>query len=81
MEFPKLSILGWLSKKVEEVDTAKWGTREKEANLDIKELFVSLFEKLNLYFLVAATPGFADQAQFTFGDVYEVDNFWYFLLS
>jgi hypothetical protein len=43
------------------------------------ELFVSFFEKLNLYFLVAATPGFANQAQFTFGDGYRVDNIWYFL--
>jgi hypothetical protein len=33
---------------------------------------------LNLYFLVAATPGFADQAQFTTGD-YQSDNLFYFL--
>jgi hypothetical protein len=79
MEFPKLSILGWFKKELEEADTAKWDTREEEANLDIKKLFVSLFEKLNLYFLVAATPGFADQGQFTFGDGYRVENLWYFL--
>jgi hypothetical protein len=42
-------------------------------------LFVSLFEKLILYFLVAATPGFAHQDQFTFGDGYEVLNLFYFL--
>jgi hypothetical protein len=34
---------------------------------------------LNLYFLVAATPGFADQGQFTFGVGYRVDNLFYFL--
>jgi len=34
---------------------------------------------LNLYFLAAATPGFADQAQFTLGDGYEVQNIFYFL--
>jgi hypothetical protein len=62
------------------MDTAKWDTREEEANLGIKELFVSLFEKLNFYLLVAATPGFADQAQFTVGCGYQVDNLYYFLL-
>ena len=50
-----------------------------EANLEWELLFVSLFEKLNLYFLVAATPGFAKQPQFTFGRGYEVDNLYYFL--
>ncbi|CBY16104.1 unnamed protein product [Oikopleura dioica] len=29
--------------------------------------------------LSAATPGFANQGQFTFGNGYEVDNLWYFL--
>ena len=42
-------------------------------------LFVSLFEILKLYFLVAATPGFADESQFTFGDGYGVLNLFYFL--
>ena len=79
MEFQKLSILGWFTKQLEEMDTAKWDTRGEEANLEIKELFVSLFEKLNLYFLVAATPGFADKGQFTVGDGYQVNNLWYFL--
>jgi hypothetical protein len=45
----------------------------------MKMLFVSLFGKLNLYFLVAATPGFAFQAQFTVGNGYEVINLFYFL--
>jgi hypothetical protein len=79
MEFPKLSILGWFTKQLEEMDTAKWDTREEEPNLKIKLLFVSLFEKLNLYFLVAATPGFAWQMQFTLGNGYRVDNLDYFL--
>jgi len=34
---------------------------------------------LNLYFLVAATPGFAYTRQFTFGNGYKVDNLFYFL--
>ena len=79
MEFPKLSILGWFAKKQEEADTGKWDTQEEEANLEIDLLFVSLFEKLNLYFLVAATPGFADQGQFTNGNGYRVRNLFYFL--
>jgi hypothetical protein len=33
---------------------------------------------LNLYFLDAATPGFADQAQFTVGLGYEVTNLFSF---
>ena len=78
MESQKLSILDWFWKELEEMDTAKWDTREEEANLEIIVLSVSLFEKLNLYFLVAATPGFASQAQFTFGG-YKVNNIWYFL--
>ena len=57
----------------------KWATREKEANLEITVLFVSLFEKSSLYFLVAATPGFADQNQFTFGNGYRVYNIFFFL--
>ena len=79
MEFPKLSILGWFTKTLEEKDTAKWAAREEEANLKLNLLFVNLFEKLDLYFLVAATPGFADHAQFTNGEGYRVDNLWYFL--
>ena len=79
MEFPKLSILGWFANQLVEVDTAQWDTREEEANLEIVLLFVSLFEKLKIYLLVAATPGFADQAQFTVGTGYQVDNLWYFL--
>ena len=79
MEFQKLSILGWFAKDLEEVDTAKWDTREEAPNLDIIVLFVSLFEKLKLYFLVAATPGFAHQAQFTNGIGYLVRNLFYFL--
>ena len=50
-----------------------------EANLEAILLFVSLFEKSNLYFLAAATPGFADQRQFTFGAGYKVVNLFYFL--
>jgi hypothetical protein len=61
------------------MDTAKWDTQEEEANLEFKLLFVSLFEKLNVYFLDAATPGFADQAQFTVGLGYEVTNLFFFL--
>ena len=79
MEFQKLSILGWFAKKLEEMDTAKWDTRGEEANIEINLLFVSLFKKISLYFLVAATPGFANQAQFTFGDGYGVNNLFYFL--
>ena len=78
MEFQKLSILGWLLKKLEEMDTAKWATQEEEANLRIKLLFVSIFEQLNLYFLVAATPGFAYQGQFTYGRGYRVENLYYY---
>ena len=94
MESPKLSILGWFTKQLEEMDTAKWATREEEANLHINVLFVSFFEKMNLTpffqvdpkffginscFLVAATPGFASQNQFAFGRGYGVNNSWYFL--
>ena len=79
MEFPKLLILGWFGKEQEEADTDKRDTLGMEANLDMALLFVSLFEKFNLYFLVAATPGFADQEQFTGGYGYEVDNLFYFL--
>ena len=79
MEFQKLLILGLFGKKLEEADTAKWATQDMEANLEIHLLFVSLFEKLNLYFLVAATPGFAWQGQFTTGEGYFVDNLYYFL--
>ena len=50
-----------------------------EPNLDVDLLFVSLFEKLNLYFLVAATPGFAFQQQFTCGKGYRVTNLYFFL--
>ena len=58
---------------------AKWVTREKEANLEVLLLFVSLFEKLRFYFLAAATPGFAVQGQFTFGAAYRIINLFYFL--
>ena len=34
---------------------------------------------MNLYFLVSATPGFADQRQFTIGGGYKVNNLWYFM--
>ena len=78
-EFQKLSILGLFATELEEVDTAKWDTREEEANLEMNVLFVSFFEKLNLYFLVAATPGFANQRQFTNGYGYRVYNLYYFL--
>ena len=71
--------MGWFTKQQEEEDTAKWASQEEEANFNFRLLFVSLFEKLNLYFLVAATPGFADQAQFTAGDGYRVLNLFYFL--
>ena len=47
MEFQKLSTLGWFTNKLEEADTAKWDTREEEANLEIHMLFVSLFETFN----------------------------------
>ena len=66
-------------KQLEEMDTAKWDIREEEANLEINLLFVSLFENFDLYFLVAATPGFAYQSQFTFGRGYGVPNLFYFL--
>ena len=79
MEFPKLSILGWFANQLEEAVNAKWDTQEKEANLEVTFLFVSLFEKLKLYFLVAATPGFAEQRQFTFGNGYWVNNLFFFL--
>ena len=79
MEFPKLSILGWFVKKLGEADTAKWDTREQEANFEIIKLFVSLFRNLTFYFLVAGTPGFADQRQFTDGFGYGVCNIFYFL--
>ena len=65
---------------------AKEGTLEdtlgKEANLEMAVLFVSLFIKTieSIFFLVAATPGFAHQLQFTFGRGYEVNNLFYFLL-
>jgi hypothetical protein len=34
---------------------------------------------MNLYFLVAATPGFAWQGQFTGGPGYSADNLWFYL--
>ena len=79
VEFQKLSILGWSGKHLEEVDSAKWDTPEEEANFENITLFVSLFRKLNFYFLVAGTPGFADQRQFTDGFGYGVCNIFYFL--
>ena len=79
MEFQKLSTSGWFGKHLEEAATAKWDTREEEPNLQIQLLFVSFFAKLNSYFLVAATPGFASQGQFTDGYGYHVLNLFYFL--
>ena len=41
--------------------------------------FVSFFEKSNLKFLAAASPGFAIQEQLTSGIGYRHANLWYFL--
>ena len=82
MEFPKFLIMGWYRKILEEADTDEWATHGMEANLDGDVHFVSLFEKLSLHFLVAASPGFADQAQFTLrGNGYDVVNLYFFLFS
>jgi hypothetical protein len=55
------------------------GYTRRGSKFRCNQALCKLLENLNLYFLVAATPGFANQNQFTFGDGYGVHNLYYFL--